>query len=125
MKRRCNCPSQESFEYYGGRGISYDPRWEKFEAFLEDMGEKPCPSDSLDRIDHDGRYEKANCRWTDIKTQNRNRRNTVYLTLGERTMSLPEWVEETGLKYDTLRYRLALGWSDERALTAPVRRKAA
>lgn len=73
MKRRCSDPSYNSYKNYGERGISYDPRWDSFEKFYEDMGE--CPKGlSLDRIDTFGNYCKENCRWADSTTQNFNQR---------------------------------------------------
>jgi hypothetical protein len=41
MKRRCTNPADHTYPRYGGRGISYDPRWETFSAFHADMGERP------------------------------------------------------------------------------------
>lgn len=73
MKIRCNNPNQTYYDYYGGRGITYDPRWETFEPFLEDMGERP-DGYSLDRIDNDGNYTKANCKWSTPSEQAYNRR---------------------------------------------------
>lgn len=121
MKTRCSNPKRPEYLNYGGRGIRVCQRWrDSFEAFLADMG--PCPDGySIDRIDNDGNYEPGNCRWTDRRSQNRNRRSVTPLTAHGRTMTLPEWAEATGICLKTLRDRLVRGWDHERVVGEPVR----
>lgn len=76
MRQRCNNPKANGFRYYGGKGVAVCKRWDSFEAFLQDMGERP-PGMTLDRIDPSGNYELANCRWATWETQNRNKRNSI------------------------------------------------
>jgi hypothetical protein len=73
MKQRCDNPNSNRYSRYGGRGITYDPKWETFAGFLEDMGERP-EGTSLDRINNDGNYEASNCRWVNRSVQSLNTR---------------------------------------------------
>lgn len=69
MKRRCKGTSKFAKEYYLDKGIEYDPRWEKFENFYEDMKTGYSGDLTLDRIDPNGDYCKENCRWVDRSVQ--------------------------------------------------------
>jgi hypothetical protein len=74
MKDRCDNSNHRYFQDYGGRGIKVCEHWKSFENFLLDIGERPSPKHSLDRIDVNGDYEPKNCRWTTSLEQTRNRR---------------------------------------------------
>jgi hypothetical protein len=118
MLERCRNERHPGYPYYGGRGIVVCSRWrDSFEAFLTDMGERPSPDLSIDRIDNDGNYEPGNCRWGTKKQQMRNRRNNCSLTYAGETLTIGEWTERLGVSHGTIRWRLKKGWSVERALT--------
>lgn len=73
MRSRCRDLSNASYPAYGGRGIVVCARWELFENFLEDMGERPSLDHQIDRRDPDGDYEPGNCRWI-TRSENNARR---------------------------------------------------
>lgn len=76
MKQRCGYKPNKAYKYYGRRGISVCERWlQSFDAFLEDMGERPDGM-TIDRIDPEGDYEPGNCRWATAKEQGASKRNS-------------------------------------------------
>ncbi len=126
MKRRCNNVNQASYERYGGRGITYESTWEKFEYFIKDMGFMPEPKMELDRINNDGNYCKENCRWATRKEQTRNRggkRATRLYTFNEKTMCIADWAKEIKITPSSLQKRLNKGWPLELALNPEKRDK--
>lgn len=122
-KKRCYNPNAAGYRRYGARGITMDPKWvNDFTAFLVDMGPRPSPKHSLDRIDNDGPYSPSNCRWATTKQQNRNRRTCLIMTYQGREMSLVDACELAGTSYDRVNARIsALGWDFERAISQPSR----
>jgi hypothetical protein len=86
MRKRCGDPRNIGWSDYGGRGITVCGRWrDSFENFLADMGSKPTPQHSIDRINNDGNYEPANCRWASRSEQERNKRQRPRRASGQFT----------------------------------------
>lgn len=87
MIMRCTNPKNNRYHRYGARGISVCDAWKKFENFIADMGLKPSPELSLDRIDNDGNYCKENCRWAtreqqiQTRTYPKRRRRNIFQAL--------------------------------------------
>lgn len=121
MLGRCKNPTDSSFDNYGARGIKVCKRWEKFENFINDMGECP-PRLTIERINNEKGYYKDNCRWAPKKDQNRNTRANRIFTLGIEIMCLAELAERAGIRHETLQDRLDKGWMIERATSQPIRR---
>lgn len=120
MRTRCESVTYRDYPLYGGRGIKICRRWRKFINFLADMGVKPTPQHTLDRINNNKGYSKANCRWATWKEQQRNRRNNSKYTYQGRTQLIMDWAKEYGLKRQTLERRLKIGMDFYKALTTPI-----
>jgi len=108
MLNRCRNPNVEAYPRYGGRGIKVCKRWLKFENFKKDMG-NPGEGLTLERVNTNGNYEKSNCIWTTYKEQNSNRRNNVYVFVGEDRITVSECSRRLGIPHQTLGYRVSHG----------------
>jgi len=122
MLARCCVSTNRAYRLYGGRGITVCDRWlSSFENFYADMGPRPSPKHSIDRIDNDGNYEPGNCRWTTQKVQCNNRSGNRLLTYKGETKTMQQWADIHNIPYNTLLARIVnYGWAIERALETPV-----
>ncbi len=127
MKARCFRPTADNYAHYGGRGITVAVEWLDFTTFFRDMGPKPSPNHSLDRIDVNGHYCVENCRWATRIEQMRNKRTTLSVTYNGQRMSLAAAAELAGIKLATVHARRRKGWPEDRLLepAAPWPRAAA
>jgi hypothetical protein len=122
MKRRCETPVAQSYYRYGGRGIKVCSEWQDFVVFA-DWARSHGYDDTLeiDRLDNDGNYEPANCRFVTRTANNQNKANVRrYLIRGE-TLSIREAAEKYGIPIKAMKKRL-LNWADtERAISEPLK----
>lgn len=102
MIMRCNNPHVKNYNNYGRRGIKVCDRWSGnlgFENFVNDMGERPTPEHTLDRIDYNGYYEPSNCRWATTDEQANNRTDNIYVIIGDREITAKQFCKALGLNY--------------------------
>jgi hypothetical protein len=123
MKRRCNNIDDKNYKNYGGRGIKICEDWEQDFIHFYNWSILSGYKEGLtiDRIDNDGPYSPENCRWVSQKVQAGNKRNNHMLTLNGKTQCLAAWCEELNMRSSTIINRLNLGWSEEKALTYPLK----
>lgn len=131
MRSRCSNPKRKDFARYGGRGIRVCERWDRgdgvksgFECFLEDMGPKPSPRYSLDRLDNDLNYDPQNCHWALPVQQTRNRSNTRLVEYNGETMPIARACELAGIDYMLAMNRIYKGMSPDRVFDSRDLRRA-
>lgn len=123
IKKRCYNSKDKDYHNYGGRGIVICDEWlnnkEKFISWSVENGFKD--NLSIDRINVNGNYSPENCRWVNMKTQNRNMRKNIYITAFGETKLLVEWAEDERCETSegTLRSRISRGYKPELAITKP------
>lgn len=125
MKKRCYNPKCKAYKWYGKRGIAVCDEWlHDFMAFYNwSMNNGYNDSLTIDRIDVNGNYEPSNCRWVDMKIQNRNSRHNRNITINGKSHCLSEWCEIFNIKYKNVLQRInRYGWSIEESLELKERK---
>lgn len=105
MRRRCLNETDPAYVWYGARGIGICTAWDNFSEFLKDMGPKPSPRHSIERLDVNGHYAPGNCVWATAVQQGRNQRRTK-LTL-EKAEEIRR-LAESGVSRRALRERFGV-----------------
>ena len=120
MKQRCGNPDAANYSRYGARGIAVCDEWQRFPGFIADMGQPPTVKHTLDRIDNNLGYSKANCRWATVEEQQNNRRDSVIIEAFGEKMTLAQWCRKIKITRDMVRHRIfVLGMKPEEAFIAP------
>lgn len=122
LKARCLSVNDSSYKRYGAKGVTVCDKWLSFEGFFEDMGNRPTPIHTIDRIDNKKGYSKENCRWATYKEQANNRSTNRKIEAFGQIKNLGEWAEECGLSKECLKHRLDSGWPIEKAIAEPPMR---
>ena len=111
IKQRCFYKINSNYKNYGGRGIEVCDEWlDKENGFINfynwamDNGYKDDLT--IDRIDVNGNYEPNNCRWANLKTQAKNRRNNHIIEYNGEKHCISEWAEILKINYNTLLSRV-------------------
>lgn len=120
MRNRCNNKNRKDYKHYGGRGITYDPRYNDFMNFLNDMKDIYQPGLEIDRIDVNGNYVKENIRFVTRAEQVANTRRTVWLEYQGKKWVAEYLAREHGIHPWTLICRVRSGMSVEEALLTPL-----
>lgn len=122
MLTRCFNKNCKSYKRYGGIGITVCERWKNsFTDFLNDIGTRPSPGHSLDRIDNAKGYEPGNVRWATADVQIRNTKRTKLFLYKGKTLCVSDWADLYGIPRATLISRVAAGWTINRAIETPIR----
>ena len=122
MMSRCYREKDVSYRNYGGRGIRVCEEWHNIENFEKWVAENPHSKGmTIDRIDSNGNYEPRNCRWASMKTQDNNRRNTVYIEHNGEVHTITEWAEIIGINRSTLNNRYYRGWRGEKLFSPKLK----
>lgn len=103
---------------YSGKGVTVCDRWKDPKAFIADMGPKPSPEHSLDRIENSRGYSPENCRWATRQEQSWNRCRTKWVSFNGETLPGAEWARRIGITGSTFYARLRR-MPVERAVTMP------
>jgi hypothetical protein len=106
MKARCTNPNTAKYPLYGGRGIHV--AWPSFEAFIQDMGPRPSPKHTIERLNTDGPYSRENCVWATQEVQQNNRRNNHRIVYQGQSFTLAQLARLLGIHHQTLADRLAM-----------------
>ncbi len=120
IRKRCLNKNTQNYHRYGGRGIKVCKRWDRFDLFLLDMGARPTPEHTIERIKNNLGYNPKNCKWLHKSQQHFNTRQNFWITFNGQRKTLGQWSRALNIKAPTLCLRLQK-WTIEKALTQRLR----
>lgn len=124
MLDRCFDKNSRPYKYYGGKGITVCDEWIGTEGAIRfkewAIANGYSEALTLDRIDVNGNYEPANCRWVTNQVQQNNRTDNRYVTIDGEVKTAKQWADSVGMNYSTLLARLKHGWDEKDAVFTPV-----
>ena len=124
MLRRCYNPSINGYMNYGGRGITVCNEWHTFEGFRDwALSSGYSIGLSIERINNDVGYCPDNCTWIPRSKQQSNKRNVVYVIIGDERKHLTDWSKVYGIGMQTVSRRIHAGWNPVDAITIPASKK--
>lgn len=110
MIQRCHNTKNSRYSDYGGRGIFVAQSWrDSFQNFLNDVGLRPAPGMTIERINNDDGYYSGNVKWSTSKDQARNTRRNHWITYKGKKQILSDWARELGISHVTILRRIRLG----------------
>jgi hypothetical protein len=123
ISRTTNKDSNRAYRYLD-RGITVCDSWlSSFENFYKDMGDRPSPKHSIDRVDNDGNYEPSNCRWATRIEQANNTSKNINMTINGETKTPQQWSDITGVSRSTIYHRLERGCTPSEAIIRKNKKK--
>ena len=121
IKQRCSNSKNKRYKDYGGRGITLCDEWKDFEPFKEWALENGYREGlQLDRVDNNKGYSPNNCRFVEAKENCRNKRDNVFITVENKTGTISEWAEMSGIPAKAISKRLKAGWGAKDAVSIPL-----
>lgn len=124
IKRRCYDKNCDDYKNYGFRGITLCPRWlESYENFLNDMGRKPTPKHTIERLNVDGPYSPENCVWLEKKLQNKNTRRSHCVEINGEKMIVSDAIKKYGVPKTVFYRKLKEGIPAEQIILSYTRER--
>lgn len=109
MIGRCYQKGNASYKRYGAVGVTVATAWRTFDGFFKDMGIRPGPEYTIERVNGNKPYTKSNCRWATRAEQARNRKSTVWIEANGVTLTASEWAAMYGVSLPTILRRHRAG----------------